>query len=198
MPEDFEVVPLTAETADLINAFECSIAPPYTTELVEYLKTKALPETQQSVSTTWLWVDAKKRLGAYATLSATSVPSRAGLGATLGSSKPFIPAVMIDQLAVADYVLNEPDVHLGYAVFLWARREVVLLNRRVGCRLIRLDVQIGNWGAYRAYRKPETWNLKALPAMTLRGKVVEQRNGTLEPVPDAAREGPPEHLDPET
>lgn len=193
-PEDFEVVQLTDETSRFVDDFECSVTPPYTTKLVEYLKTRALTESRQGVSTTWLWL-ADGRPGAYCTLSATSVPTRSGLSQETGITKPFAPALMIDQIAVADFVRQE-HIHLGYAIFHWVRREVVFVNRRVGCRFIRLDVQLGNWGAYRVYRLG--WKLRALPAMTLRGKTVERRDGTLEPLPDPELPTLPAQFDGET
>jgi hypothetical protein len=194
--EDFEPVVLSEANANLVGEFRCSIAPPYTDDLTNYLRERALLEEEQNVSRTWLWITSGFRIGAYASLSAISVPTGSGaLRDQLGTEKPFVPGVMLDQIAVADFVLAE-KIHLGFAIFLWLRREVVLMNRRIAARLIRLDVQLGNWRAYQTYRA--RWRMRPLPVMVLRGSSVLQRNGTPEPVPDHHLSAPPTHLDPKT
>jgi hypothetical protein len=148
---------------------------------VDYLRDRALLDAQQNVARTWLWLNPDGRVGAYVTLSTTSVPTgSSGFRQSVETSKDFTPAVMIDQIAVADFVRRE-DVHLGYEIFGWTKAEVVRINRRVGARVIRLDVQLGNWSAFRTYRK--YWGLRAMRQMMLNGRPYDERGEPM-PLPD--------------
>jgi len=186
---DFEPTPLTGANAGLVETFQ-SRESSYAEEVERYLKRQALLESEQGVSKTTLFVSrARGFVGAYATLSATSIPTvgqtSTVLREVLRTEKAFVGAVMIDWVGVSDEV-RRTGLRLGERrVLPWLKAEVVAVNRHAAAPLIRLDVSVGNWRAYRTY--VIRWNFKALPVMA--------RDGRPRPAPNPDLPAPPPEFD---
>ena len=141
----------------LLAKFECD--KPGCAEVVDFLRTGALREQDQNFSTTFVFVSGEPlAIDAYLTVSAASVRAPRRLRERLGTGRPFIPALMIDFVAVAKH---RDGQDLGIRIFEWLQSEAQDLNATAGVRFIVLGVRARNWGAYRIYVKK--WGFEALP-----------------------------------
>lgn len=183
---------LTDENATVAAGFR-STQNKYTAEVERYLHEDALRESEAGVSLTTLFVNESDRsVGGFITVSVTAIPTTSPtnrvLQEVLRTSKPFIGAVMIDYVGLHDDV-RARHLHLGSERILpWLKSEVVMLNRHAAAPLLRLDVRVGNWSAYRAYRR--WWRFKALP--------VYGRDGRSHPAPAGDLTSAPDEFDSET
>ncbi len=155
--------------ADLIHRFSCTGN--YTEELVQFLQKEAQVEQDRALSTTFLFLSpGSGEIGAFITLSATSIRMTEGIRKKLGAgaNRPYIPAVMMDYIAVSD-APGQKVGGFGLEVFKWAKEYVFAMNQWAGVRLIGLEVRAGNWKAYKRFSTPE-WGFKALPLRENEGK----------------------------
>ena len=192
MADAYRIEVLADHHKDLVDAFSCK--GDYAEELVEFIHKEALLEQSQALSTSFLiFSDDDKEIDAYVTLSATSIRMsdsvRSRLGA--GPSRPQIPAVMMDYLAVSDGGRSRRGHGFGLEVFQWVKDRVHRLNGTAGVRVIGLDVRAGNWRAYQRYSSPE-WGFRAL---YLREDKTREWPG-MQP-PDARRPSRPDDLHPD-
>ena len=131
----------------LLGSFVCS--GPFSNELVSFLRHEAALEQSTNESVTWLHLSqARDLVHGFITLSSASLRIPPRVRKELGLTRPFIPSVMIDYIAVHDAVR---DSGLGYALFLWAQGQAFASNRYAGTRLLVLDVHAGNWGVFQHY-----------------------------------------------
>jgi hypothetical protein len=97
-------------------------------------------------------------MDAFVTLSAASVAVDRDTRRVLKATTSFIPAVMIQYIAVATH---RDGQGLGFRLFEWLQPRVMRLNADVGVRFVVLGVRAGNWRAYQVYI--EDWGMRALP-----------------------------------
>ncbi len=171
----------------MVDEFECDKAG--ARDVVEFLKTRALREQAENLSTTFLFISGSpQRVDGFATLSATSVHAPRRLRERIG--KEFIPAAAIDYVAVANHRSGQG---LGLRIFAWIQNRILPLNDRIGVRLIFLGVRGRNWDAYVRYATK--WDLKALPVRLVRVDAFGADRIETRDAPDAMKARPPWLLD---
>ena len=192
MAGDYVIETLAEHHADSLKAFSCS--GDYAHELVEFLQKEALAEQRNALSTTFLAFSENDRdIDAFVTLSATSIKMNDALRTRFGAgrSRPQIPAVMMDYIAVSDAGRKRHGKGLGLDLFQWVKERVHSVNGILGVRIIGLDVRAGNWRAYQRYSSPE-WGFRALYLPENKGK-----NWPGMHPPDPLRPTRPDDVDPD-
>ena len=162
MGDDYRIEVLGEHHVNQIRSFTCT--GDYTAELVEFIRTEALSEHAHALSTSFVvFSEDDKEIDAYVTLSATSIKMSESARSRLqaGRSRPQIPAVMMDYIAISDGGRSRRGRGFGLALFEWVKQRVHQVNATAGVRIIGLEVRAGNWRAYQRYSSPE-WGFRPL------------------------------------
>lgn len=158
---DLEIHPLGREHARLLETFKCSV--PYGgDELVRHLQHDAINEQDTDISSTFVVVSPDLRsIDAFMTLSNTSIVLPREIQKDLAMARKYVPAVMIDYIAVSDSAREHGHRGLGQQLFERIKNDAFEMNRVAGVRFVALEVRAGNWPAYQIYSL--RWGMKALP-----------------------------------
>lgn len=148
---------LSSRDESLIRQFRCD--KPGGGELVDFIRRRALRDQAEHFTTTFVFhSNDAAQVDAYVTVSAASVVVDSDTRRDLRATSRYIPAVMIQFVAVAPH--RDGD-GLGFRIFEWLQPRVQRLNADVGVRFIVLGVRAAYWRLYRIY--VEDWDMTPLP-----------------------------------
>ena len=149
---------LSAEHKQLVQDFVCAPKAFGADHLTEYLRVRALDEQEKLSSATFILVnDDIPRIDAYVTLSTKAIPLPQGWRKRSNFPRGEVPAVIIGYVAVH----ADARKGLGLKILGWVKAHAFALNETVGVRVLFLEVQAGNWGAFQQYQIK--WNFVPLP-----------------------------------
>ena len=171
---------LAAGHKELLGSFTCSKTFG-ADHLSRFLHEKAWPEQEQLCNTTYVVrSDDGNRIDAYVTLSTRTVGLPQPWRKKHNSPRSEVPAMFIGYVAVHDDLLGKG---VGLDILAWVKARAFAMNQFIGMRVLFLEVQAGNWGAFRQYA--QKWGFVAIPLKaTEANPTVRQPNADSPSRPD--------------